>query len=54
MSLGITQTNNEIKNVIKVIRFLENRGILLERTTEKNIKKKEEDSLVSFSRRRIP
>ena len=35
MSLGITQTNNEIKNVIKVIRFLENRGILLERTTEK-------------------
>ena len=30
---GITLTNNEIKDIIKVIRSLENRGILLKGTT---------------------
>ena len=32
---GITLQNNEIKDIIKVIRYLENRGILLKRTTKK-------------------
>ena len=32
---GITLTNNEIKYIIKVIRCLENRGILLKGTTKK-------------------
>ena len=32
---GITLTNNEIKGIIKVIKFLENRGILLKKTTKK-------------------
>ena len=32
---GITLTNNEIKYIIKVIKSLENRGILLKRTTTK-------------------
>ena len=35
MSLGITLTNNEIKDIIKVIKSLENRGILLKGTTRK-------------------
>ena len=33
--LSITLTNNEIKNIIKVIRSPENRGILLKETTRK-------------------
>ena len=33
--LGITLTNNEIKNIMKVIKSLENRGILLKGTTRK-------------------
>ena len=37
MGLGITLTNNEIKDIIKVIRSLENKGILLKGTTEKII-----------------
>ena len=32
---GITQTNNEIKDIMKVITCLENRGILLKRSTIK-------------------
>ena len=36
MGSGITLTNNEIKGIIKVIRSLENRGILFKRTTRKN------------------
>ena len=32
---GITLTNNEIKNIMKVIYSLENRGILLKGTTRK-------------------
>ena len=35
MGSGITLTNNEIKGIIKVIRSLENRGILFKRTTRK-------------------
>ena len=33
---GLTPTNNEIKDVTKVIWSLENRGILLNETTRKN------------------
>ena len=33
---GITLTNNEIKDIIKLINSLENRGILLKGTTRKN------------------
>ena len=36
----ILSTNNEIKDIIKVIRPLENRGILLKGTTEKVINQK--------------
>ena len=32
---GITLNNNEIKGIMKVIKSLENRGILLKRATEK-------------------
>ena len=32
---GITLTNSEIKYIMKVIKFLENRGILLKETTRK-------------------
>ena len=32
---GITLTNNEIKDILKVIKFLENIGILLKGTTRK-------------------
>ena len=35
MDLGITLTNNRIKDIMKVIRSLENRGILLAGTTKK-------------------
>ena len=35
MGTGITLTNNEIKNIIKVIDSLENRRILLKETTRK-------------------
>ena len=34
---GITLTNNEIKNIIKVIKSLEHRGFLLKGTTRKSI-----------------
>ena len=33
--LGITLTNNEIKDIIKVIKYLENRGILSKETNRK-------------------
>ena len=33
--LGITLTNNEIKDIIKVIKYLENRGILSKKTNRK-------------------
>ena len=32
---GITLTNNEIKDIMKVIKYLENRGILLKETIRK-------------------
>ena len=32
---GTTLTNNEIKDIIKLIKSLENRGILLKETTRK-------------------
>ena len=32
---GVTLTDNEIKNIIKVIKSFENRGILLKETTRK-------------------
>ena len=47
MGLGITLTNNEIKDIIKIIRSLENKGILLKATSEKFISKKE-DSFIFF------
>ena len=34
---GTSVTNNEVKYIIKVIRSLENRGILMEGTTRKII-----------------
>ena len=34
---GITLTNNEMKDIIKVIRFLENRESFLKVTTNRNI-----------------
>ena len=33
--LGISLSNNETKDIMKVIKFLENRGNLLKRTTRK-------------------
>ena len=36
-NLGITLTNNELKDIIKVTKSLENRGILLKETAEKII-----------------
>ena len=33
---GITPTNNEIKDIMKVIKSVENRGILLKGTTKRN------------------
>ena len=38
---GITLTNNEIKVIIKLIRFLENRGIFLKGTIKKILAKKD-------------
>ena len=35
MGLGITQTNNKIKDIMKVIKSLKNRGILLKGITRK-------------------
>ena len=37
MVSGITSANNEVEDITKVIRFLENRGILLKGITEKSI-----------------
>ena len=37
---GLTLTNNEIKNIVKVIRSLENREILLKVTIRKIISQK--------------
>ena len=34
---GITITNNEIKDIMKVIKYLQNRGLLLKGTTTKTI-----------------
>ena len=33
---GLTLTKNEIKDIIEVIKYLENRGILLKRSYQKN------------------
>ena len=33
-------TNNDIEDIAKLIRFLENKGILLKRTTKKIIRQK--------------
>ena len=41
----MTLTKNEIKNIIKVIKSLENRGILLKELLEKLLVKKEDFSL---------
>ena len=35
MNWRLSLTHNEIKNITKVIRYLENRGILLKGTTQK-------------------
>ena len=40
MSSGITLTNNQVKDVIKVIKSLENRGVLLKESTAKIISQK--------------
>ena len=40
MGFGITLTNNGIKDIMKLIKFLENSGILLERTNRKSSSKK--------------
>ena len=37
---GITTSNNDMKDIIKVIKSLEDRGTLLKETTEKVIYKK--------------
>ena len=42
---GITLTNNKIKDIMKVIRSLENRGILLKELLEKLLVKKEDFSI---------
>ena len=42
MSSRITLTNNEAKDIIKIITFLENRGILWKGTTGKIISQEEE------------
>ena len=42
---GITLTNNELKDIIKVIKSLENREILLKTTTRKILVKKEDFSI---------
>ena len=39
-SSGITLTSNGTKDTLKVIRYLEHRGILLEKTTEKMTRQK--------------
>ena len=39
-------TNNEIKDIIKIIKSLENREILLKGTTRKLLVKKEMDFLI--------
>ena len=41
----MTLTKNEIKDIIKVIKSLENRGILLKELQEKLLVKKEDFSL---------
>ena len=40
MSSGITLTNNQVKDVMKVIKSLENRGVLLKESTAKIISQK--------------
>ena len=45
-SLGLTLTKNEIKDIVKVIKSLENRGILLKVTTENAIN--HEGGLLNF------
>ena len=44
-SSGITLTNKEIKDIIKVNRCLENRGILLKETTQKLLVQKKDFSI---------
>ena len=46
MGSGITLRNNEVKDVVKVIRTLESRGILLNRTT--SIVCSQEGGLLNF------
>ena len=45
ISLGITPTNIEIQDIIKVIKFFENRGILLKKRPGKSLVKKENFSI---------
>lgn len=45
MGLGITLTNIEIQDIIKVIKFFENRGILLKKRPGKLLVKKENFSI---------
>ena len=46
-SSGITLRNDEIKNTIYVIRFIEKRGVLLKGTTKKVLLKTEDFSIFS-------
>ena len=45
MGLGITLTNIEIQDIIKVIKFFEKRGILLKKRPRKLLVKKENFSI---------
>ena len=46
MNLGLTLTNNDIKDIMKVIRSIENRGMFLKGTSKKIVVKKEKDFLI--------
>ena len=45
MGSGVTLTNNEIKDIMKVMKSLENRGILLKETIKNLIVKKKDFTL---------
>ena len=46
-SLGITLTNNKMKDVLKLINYSENRGILLKKTAKKLLATKDNYSIFS-------
>ena len=50
----ITLTNNEIKDIMKVIKSLGDRGILLKVTTEKVVNQKKEGFIYSLVRVGLP